>query len=396
MDDVLRELLSRNLNLKDTEELIYIWEEHNTEEYRKEAFEIIREILLDRIGYLPPQSNRQKVKQILNDIDSLFDAGNLEKAVKECDTLIQLEPSLAEAYHYRGMIFDEMGKLEDAIADYQKAVQLNPDFEDAWEDLFSVEEEIESEFLESTTKQYLDNAQAYALEGEVVKAIEEIEKATSSMPNIASAYNYLGIIFEEMDRIESAIEAYRVAIQLNPRHYFSWNNLSNASYKLDEYQYRQISRIRVDSIPEFDELEQTNSTNEKEPIPGWVYLDYSSYLLKGWPGHRTRPGRSGYDPLDSDFEYAQMQGRIMRMLFTKKLRTHNPFYLLFMTLVGMIFCLPIILSVGATLNGEFEYFAFMFHYGIQSAIGIAIMFNVLSSIQIRKTDEFEDNGSPFF
>jgi len=28
-------------------------------------------------------------------------------------------------------------------------------------------------------------------------------------------------------------------------------------------------------------------------------------LLRGWPGYRTRPARSGYDPLDADFEEAQ-------------------------------------------------------------------------------------------
>ena len=58
MDDVLRDLIHKNLNLRETEDLIEIWRERDTDEYQEEVFDILRTILLDRLGYLPPQSNR--------------------------------------------------------------------------------------------------------------------------------------------------------------------------------------------------------------------------------------------------------------------------------------------------------------------------------------------------
>jgi len=35
-------------------------------------------------------------------------------------------------------------------------------------------------------------------------------------------------------------------------------------------------------------------------------MDEKSFFLVGWAGYRTRQGRSGYDPLDRDFEFAHV------------------------------------------------------------------------------------------
>jgi hypothetical protein len=58
--------------------------------------------------------------------------------------------------------------------------------------------------------------------------------------------------------------------------------------------------------------------------------------LLGWPGYRTRPGRSGLDPLDTRNEAAHMEGTFLRNLFTLRARTRNPFYLFFMFIFGVI------------------------------------------------------------
>jgi hypothetical protein len=50
--------------------------------------------------------------------------------------------------------------------------------------------------------------------------------------------------------------------------------------------------------------------------------------LQGWPGYRTRDNRSGLDPLDTQPEAAHMEGTFFHNLFTLRLRTRNPFYLI--------------------------------------------------------------------
>ena len=50
--------------------------------------------------------------------------------------------------------------------------------------------------------------------------------------------------------------------------------------------------------------------------------------------YRTRPGRSGYDPIDYQIEAAQMTGRMIKMLATGRYYTQHPFFLLMLLILG--------------------------------------------------------------
>lgn len=78
--------------------------------------------------------------------------------------------------------------------------------------------------------------------------------------------------------------------------------------------------------------------NPDEELP--PYLDEKALQLPGWPGYRTRPGRSGLDYLDNQFELAHMQGLFIRRLITGQLRTHEPLYLAAMAMLGGLTVLP--------------------------------------------------------
>ena len=67
--------------------------------------------------------------------------------------------------------------------------------------------------------------------------------------------------------------------------------------------------------------------------------------LPGRPGYRTRPGRSGYDPLDTYGETGFALGTFIRNLFTGQLRTRNPAYLTVMTVVGIGCLTPLMCSL---------------------------------------------------
>ncbi len=58
--------------------------------------------------------------------------------------------------------------------------------------------------------------------------------------------------------------------------------------------------------------------------------------LLGFPGYRQRDGRSGLDPIDNENELGHMEGSFARALFTLKLRTRNPLYLIAMFLLGVV------------------------------------------------------------
>jgi tetratricopeptide (TPR) repeat protein len=385
MSDTLQAQIYNHLIIKDTEELLEIWQSGDSSEWNEEVFQIVKEILIKRLGYVPPQSSEAQALQVLGNVERYIGHNDIDKALSACELAIQLNPNSAIAYNYQGEIYEQMEQLENAIFNYQRAIQLDPERQEAWENLWSLEAEIEEEFEESLTKQRLDWALEYAYNDEPEKAIRECELAMSAMPRIAIAHNYLGMVLQTLDQLEPAIDAYLKAIQLNPRFYSARENLANARVFWEEEQYLRMTNI----IPhENEEKSETNTevgsllgsevVEGEKNIPGWMYLDANAFLLSGWPGHRTRPGRSGYDPLDRDFEYAHMQGLIFRRLMTRTFRTRNPIYLILMMYIGVLYSSFGILAF--TLGNWYGVFT-----GILSSpyliVGIALLINVYSSLR---------------
>ena len=484
MGDNHREQIYKNLIVKETEDLLDIWQFGKIDEWDEIVFEVIKEILLDRLGYVPPQSIEFQISEIIYRIEDYLESDELEKALSECELAIQLNPDSAIIYNYRGEIYEEMEQLENAIINYQKAIelapnlkdvwenmlriesmleeefdesttkkqldqaleyaengetnkaleqcesvklalpsiasahnflgsifdtldmvepainsyrkaiQLNREFEDAWENLLSVELALEEEFEESVVKQHLDQALEYANDGEVEKALIECEIAKPLMPNLSIAHNYLGLIFQTLNQLEPAIDSYLKAVRLNPRLYAARENLANARVAWEEEQYRLVKNLNPNDTQETSiEFDESKIQVSNKPMPQWLYMDEKSFLLAGWAGHRTRQGRSGYDPLETDFEFARTQGVVIRLLLTRKFRTRNPIYLAFMVFVSVIYFLYGIAPF--TLGNLYGIIAGII-YSPYSIVGILLFINVYLSLRLEKSGEHEDNGYTFF
>jgi tetratricopeptide (TPR) repeat protein len=392
MADDLRTQMYNNLIIRDTEDLLEIWQSGDTDQWSEEVFEIVKEILLQRLGEVPPQSQKTQERQSLARVERYLENNELGQALSECEFLIQLNPMSATAYNSRGIIFDEMGQLENAILSYQKAVQLDPEFQDAWDNLIGIEAELEKFFMESAAKPHLDQALEYAYSDEPEAALEECERAKSTIPRIAIAYNYLGLVLETLDQLEPATDAYRTAVQVNPRFYAARENLANARVRLEEEQYLRMSNLNPQKTgTEFYEALYSEPLEAGMPIPGWMYLDADAFLLKGWAGHRTRPGRSGYDPLDRDFELAHVEGVIIHRLFIGRFRTRNPVFLFIMACMGVLYSLYGLFALLALTDPD------MIGLGIMGipymVLGAAILVNVYLSLRLEKPEQ--ENGFTF-
>jgi tetratricopeptide (TPR) repeat protein len=55
--------------------------------------------------------------------------GDLERAVADCNEATELNPSLSQAYFHRAHIFKALGKIDEAIDDFNTYIRLSKDQE---------------------------------------------------------------------------------------------------------------------------------------------------------------------------------------------------------------------------------------------------------------------------
>jgi hypothetical protein len=104
----------------------------------------------------------------------------------------------------------------------------------------------------------------------------------------------------------------------------------------------------------------------------------NSSALPGWPGYRTRAGRSGYDPIDTRTEAGHMAGTILQRLFTGQIR--NPIVLFLLTVLGLILISPFVLTISeARVGNLFPWNAWLFAL-LFAIVGIAILVNVTKNL----------------
>jgi tetratricopeptide (TPR) repeat protein len=334
----------------------------------------------------------------------LMDQGVTDQALKLAEKVAPGISDLAIDHYYLGVIYDESDQMERALASLQKAVHLDPELKDAWELLECIEAELGEAFDASEARQHLALACEYVDTGEVAEALKACDLVKKDLPNIAIAWNYLGLVYHGAGKLEEAIEAYRKAIQFNPRFYPARTNLADARVLQEEAQYRRIAKgseiTEGDLIdPDIDPAEVPEYEGNDGLAPQWLYLSEPAYLLRGWPGHRNRQGRIGLDPLDSDFENAHIEGTIIRKAINLKLRTKNPFYLLMMVFFASIFSallwsIPLFLI--AIIQGEWVSIFAMAELGLLGIFGLLLWFNILSSLFTPKSQETSENGSAFY
>ncbi|MGO9969651.1 MAG: tetratricopeptide repeat protein [Bryobacteraceae bacterium] len=132
--------------------------------------------------------------------------GRTADAVAHYQRALVLRPDYAEAHNNLGLILNEQGKREEAVAHYECALAIRPDYANAHSNLGT----------------------ALAAQGRIADATTHLERALVLDPNHANAHNNLGLALAAQGRIADAIAHYERALALNPRHANAHNNLGLA------------------------------------------------------------------------------------------------------------------------------------------------------------------------
>ena len=122
------------------------------------------------------------------------------------------------------------------------------------------------------------------------------------------------------------------------------------------------------------------SKDEKSSTSAKAKPEDASNSLQGWPGYRTRAGRSGLDPVDNDAESGHMAGVMLRRLLGGTLRTRNPLTLLVWGVLGLGCVAPLLLAILEAFRSNLLPFGAWLLITISFVLGIALLVNLVKNL----------------
>ena len=208
--------------------------------------------------------NKKELSRDLNKLAMIYEyLGRLDEAEKECREALKINPDFAEAHYNLGVLLGNKGRKEDAEAEYRESLRIKPDFAFAHNNLGALltemgrKEDAEAEYRESL-RINPDHAGAHYNLGILLTemgrekdAEAEYREVLRINPDYADAHNNLGALLSDMGRKEDAEAEYREALRINPDHAGAHYNLGILLTEMGreedaETEYREALRINPD------------------------------------------------------------------------------------------------------------------------------------------------------
>ncbi len=107
--------------------------------------------------------------------------------------VVERTPNDPNAYNIRGAALGKAGRYDDAIADFNRALQINPSFAQA----------------------YANRGLVYRLKDDDANAVADYNRALQVNPQYANAYVRRGNVYRRQNQLALALEDYNRAIQID-------------------------------------------------------------------------------------------------------------------------------------------------------------------------------------
>lgn len=150
-----------------------------------------------------------------------------EASLATLDQLEIIDPQLADVFFMRGLNYKELEQTDEAIANFQKAVQLDASLVDAWINLG----QLFTQKGDPIARQYFDTAIEIApgsMEAMHAKAfyLQEINELEASIalfremgkinPQYDDAFYNAGLVLLDMDSLQAAYDQFDIAVKTRP------------------------------------------------------------------------------------------------------------------------------------------------------------------------------------
>ncbi len=125
-----------------------------------------------------------------------------DQAIANFDSAIEINPRYAKAYTHRGNVYWHKHQYDQAIANYTTALVINP----------------------RDAVAYNNRGIAYVSKGRYIPAIADFDRAIEINPRYAKAYTNRGNVYWHRGQYDQAVSDYNKALSINPRDAVTYNN----------------------------------------------------------------------------------------------------------------------------------------------------------------------------
>ena len=232
----------------------------------------------------------------LDEVMSLYSSSQMDEALKMVRLLIKKYPNEYLLFNICGACYSEIGSIELAIENFQKAISIKSDYAEAQYNLGVAYQKINQ--LDSATEFYqlaISSQHAYPTahnnlgiiflnKNQLDSAVKSFEWAIAYSPNYAEAHNNLGSALQELKQFENAKKEFETATSLNQNYAQAFHNLGILCEIINLSKEAIISYEKAIEInPKFAEayrnLSKVKKFTGKDPLVNQVLSLYSSKNL---------------------------------------------------------------------------------------------------------------------
>jgi tetratricopeptide (TPR) repeat protein len=191
-----------------------------------------------------------------------YENGNIDNAIRLFDKIIELNPSLSDAYTKRGDARLSFHQFKEAIQDYTQAIKLDSssiysyterallyeilgDKKKAYKDYQSA-----AKIPVSSSKEYAEKGYLLLKENKYDSALEFLNRSISLDPKNIDAYLWRALAYERIKKFHKAIIDYDLAININPKYTYIYIRKWNI--------YKKILRSQDQAESNFNKAEKIN------------------------------------------------------------------------------------------------------------------------------------------
>ncbi len=143
---------------------------------------------------------------------NLNNAGKTEDAIAQIQKAISLQPKVADYYAVYGSYLQKLGKFDEATAQYKQAAAIDPTNPKNKEYLAAV-----SGAMEDKVAPIADAAVKLQQDGKLQESIAKYQEALAILPNNGPLWRNMGSAYQAADDFNNAFNSYKKAYSVDPK-----------------------------------------------------------------------------------------------------------------------------------------------------------------------------------